>query len=400
MSFRSHSSDIKEGFVVSGSGTVLSEFAEEEFQDGKTHHPGAYSILPALGLRDYFLSDNVNLEDLSLSQIDLSTIIEAFKYEGDPQHFDKEAYVTNVAKAVGLNPIQLFQTFEELASAKQVSAKQASAVAYVKDTAIALGVDKIYEDALGVDLTTMTKGVNQFSEVETFKKETFEKTVAEEDGIASTKIPQAFEEDVNTKKTRIEAITEDMAASLGVNLTTVTEALRKVTHEQGSVDKETLAKYLAVEMGFDSTTIFKALDRGIDVQDLDEDSFLRIINKTAGIEDSHYNHVKNKVGGNFEDLEAILASSTTSANVESFTRAILNSRNLKSLTVKDLPERIKEKMLSLLRSQREKSLKKRRLPGMDNLGESHADKELRKGKINCGKFEASSTVLVEHNSVF
>lgn len=395
MSFRSHSSDIKEGFVVSGSGTVLSEFVEEEFQDGKTHHPGAYSILPTLGLRDYFLSDNVNLEDLSLSQIDLSTIIEAFKYEGDPQHFDKEAYVTNVAEALGLNPIQLFQTFEELASAKQ-----ASAVTHVKDTAIALDVDKIDEDALGVDLTTMTKGVNQFSEVETFKKETFEKTVAEEDGIASTKIPQAFEEVVNTKKTRIEAITEDMAASLGVNLTTVTEALRKVTHEQGSIDKETLAKYLAVEMGFDSTTIFKALDRGIDVQDLDEDSFLRIINKTAGIEDSHYNHVKNKVGGNFEDLEAVLASSTTSANVESFTRAILNSRNLKSLTVKDLPERIKEKMLSLLRSLREKSLKKRRLPGMDNLGESHADKELGKGKINCGKFKASITVLVEHDSVF
>lgn len=395
MSFRSHSSDIKEGFVVSGSGTVLSEFAEEEFQDGKTHHPGAYSILPALGLRDYFLSDNVNLEDLSLSQIDLSTIIDAFKYEGDPQHFDKEAYVTNVAEALGLNPIQLFQTFEELASAKQ-----ASAVTHVKDTAIALGVDKIDEDALGVDLTTMTKGVNQFSEVETFKEETFEKTVAEEDKIASTKIPQAFEEDVNTKKTRIEAITEDMAASLGVNLTTVTEALRKVTHEQGSIDKETLAKYLAVEMGFDSTTIFKALDRGIDVQDLDEDSFLRIINKTAGIEDSHYNQVKNKVGGNFEDLEAVLASSTTSANVESFTRATLKSTNLKSLTVKDLPERIKKKMLSLLRSQREKSLRKRRLTRADNLGESHADKELRKGKINCGKFKASSTVLVEHNSVF
>ena len=395
MSFRSHSSDIKEGFVVSGSGTVLSEFAEEEFQDGKTPHPGAYSILPTLGLRDYFLSDNVNLEDLSLSHIDLSTIIEAFKYEGDPQHFDKEAYVANVAEALGLNPIQLFQTFEELASAKQ-----ASAVAYVKDTAIALGVDKIDEDALGVDLTTMTKGVNQFSEVDTFKKETFEKTVAEEDGIASTKIPQAFEEDVNTKKTRIEAITEDMAASLGVNLTTVTEALRKVTHEQGSIDKETLAKYLAVEMGFDSTTIFKALDRGIDVQDLDEDSFLRIINKTAGIEDSHYNQVKNKVGGNFEDLEAVLASSTTSANVESFTRETLKSTNLKSLTVKDLPERIKKKMLSLLRSQREKSLPKRRLTRADNLGESHADKQLRKGKINCGKFKASSTVLVEHNSVF
>ena len=391
MSFRSHSSDIKEGFVVSGSGTVLSEFAEEEFQDGKTHHRGAYSILPALGLRDYFLSDNVNLEDLSLSHIDLSTIIEAFKYEGDLQHFDKEAYVTNVAEALGLNPIQLFQTFEELASAKQ-----ASAVTHVKDTAIALGADKIDEDALGVDLTTMTKGVNQFSEVETFEKETFEKSVAEEDGIASTKIPQAFEEVVNTKKTRIEAITEDMAASLGVNLTTVTEALRKVTHEQGSIDKETLAKYLAVEMGFDSTTIFKALDRGIDVQDLDEDSFLRKINKTAGIEDSHYNHVKNKVGGNFEDLEAVLASS----NVESFIRATLNSTNLKSLTVKDLPERIKEKMLSLLRSLREKSLKKRRLPGMDNLGESHADKELGKGKINCGKFKTSSTILVEHNSVF
>ena len=395
MSFRSHSSDIKEGFVVSGSGTVLSEFAEEEFQDGKTHHPGAYSILPTLGLRDYFLSDNVNLEDLSLSHIDLSTIIEAFKYEGDPQHFDKEAYVANVAEALGLNPIQLSQTFEELASAKQ-----ASAVAYVKDTTIALGVDKIHEDALGVDLTTMTKGVNQFSEVETFKKETFEETVAEEDDIASTKSPQAFEEVVNTKKTRIEAITKDMAASLGVNLTTVTEALMKVTHEQGSIDKETLAKYLAVEMGFDSTTIFKALDRGIDVQDLDEDSFLRKINKTAGIEDSHYNHVKNKVGGNFEDLEAVLASSTTSANVESFIRATLNSTNLKSLTVKDLPERIKEKMLSLLRSQREKSLRKRRLPGADNLGESHADKELRKEKINCGKFKASSTVLVEHDSVF
>ena len=395
MSFRSHSSDIKEGFVVSGSGTVLSEFAEEEFQDGKTHHPGAYSILPTLGLRDYFLSDNVNLEDLSLSHIDLSTIIEAFKYEGDPQHFDKEAYVANVAEALGLNPIQLSQTFEELASAKQ-----ASAVAYVKDTTIALGVDKIYEDALGVDLKTMTKRVNQFSEVETFKKETFEETVAEEDDIASTKSPQAFEEVVNTKKTRIEAITKDMAASLGVNLTTVTEALMKVTHEQGSIDKETLAKYLAVEMGFDSTTIFKALDRGIDVQDLDEDSFLRKINKTAGIEDSHYNHVKNKAGGNFEDLEAVLASSTTSANVESFVRATLNSTNLKSLTVKDLPERIKEKMLSLLRSQREKSLRKRRLPGADNLGESHADKELREGKINCGKLKASSTVLVEHDSVF
>lgn len=335
----------------------------------------------------------------------MSTIIEAFKYEGNPQHFDKEAYVTNVAEALGLNPTQLFQTFEELASAKQ-----ASAVTHVKDTAIALdvdkinedalGVDKIDEDALGVDLTTMTKGVKKFSEVETFKKETFAKTVAEEDSIASTKILQAFEAVGNTRKTRIEAFTKDVAASLGVNLRTVTEALRKVTHEQGSIDKETLAKSLAAEMGVDSTTIFETLVRGMDAQDLDEDSFLRIINKTAGIEDSHYNHVKNKVGGNFKDLEAVLASSTTSANAESFIRATFNSTNLKNLTVKDLPERIKEKMLSLLRLQRQKLLKKRRLPGADTLGQRHADKELLKGNINFGKFKASCTVLVEHDSVF
>lgn len=261
MSFRFYSSDIKEGFVVSGSGTVLSEFAEEEFQYGKTDYLGAHSILATLGSRDHLPSDDVNMEDLGLSQVDLSTIIEAFKYEGDPQHFDKEAYVTNLAEALGLNPIQLYKTFEEV-----VSAKQARVVTYVKDIAM----------ALGVDLTTMTEAVKKLSEVEAFKKETFAKTVEEEVGINSAKILQAFEEVVNTKKTRIETFTQDMAASLGVNLTTMTEALRKVTHEEGNIDRETLARSLAAEMGFDSTTILEALGEGIHAQDLDEDPFVSI----------------------------------------------------------------------------------------------------------------------------
>ena len=124
------------------------------------------------------------------------------------------------------------------------------------------------------------------------------------------------------------------------------------------------------------------------------------LNKTAGIEDSYYNDANNEVGGDFEDLEAVLASCTTSAKVESFIRATLNSKNLKSLTVKDLPERIKEKMLSLLRSQTENLLKKRRSPAADDSGESHADKELCRKEISCVKLNASSTVLVKRNSVF
>ncbi|XP_068757817.1 uncharacterized protein [Montipora capricornis] len=512
--------DIKEGYVVSGSGTVLNEFAEDKFED-PADRPMAHSSMENLALpSEYLISDDVNLEDVGLSRIDVTTIVEAFKEGGDSQNFDKETYVTNLAEALGLDVDKLMETFEEVVSVKQarletyvremavalcvdvtrmaeafkkvskeeafkeenfaktmeaevgidstkiiqafeevVSAKKKVRIeAYSQDIAAALGVDltkvkeafeniahlknldeeslakamaaemgidstkimQTFEEvvsakkkvriegysqdiaaALGVDLTTVKEAFENIAHLKNLDEESLAKAMAAEMGIDSTKIMQAFEEVVSARKERKETYSQDIAAALGVNLTTVKETFEKVAHLQ-DLDEESLVRAMAAEMGIDSTTIREALKKVATEQNLDEEAYADIIKTTVGFEDIPYNDVSTYVTENIDDLKAVLASCTTSANVESFVKLTLNSNILKNMTVKDLPERIKEKILSLLRSQRESTqkralLKEKGPTGADNSDGSDARKELCGKGIETGVPEI--TCIDENNTV-
>ncbi|KAL9959287.1 hypothetical protein ACROYT_G032598 [Oculina patagonica] len=94
--------DIKEGFIVSGSGTVLDQIDEDGFEDSRVRT----SSLRDAPSRDYLTSDDVVLEDLSLGVIDSRTKIEAFKVLHIEGEMTDEEYVRKVADALGFNEEQ------------------------------------------------------------------------------------------------------------------------------------------------------------------------------------------------------------------------------------------------------------------------------------------------------
>lgn len=94
--------DIKEGFIVSGSGTVLDQIDEEGFEDNRVRT----SSLRDAASREYLTSDDVVLEDLSLGVIDSRTKIEAFKVLHVEGEMTDEEYVRKVADELGFNEEQ------------------------------------------------------------------------------------------------------------------------------------------------------------------------------------------------------------------------------------------------------------------------------------------------------
>ena len=111
-SFALHSicRDIKEGFIVSGSGTVLNQIDENDSEQtspqSHSNRGNTQSTLGDVALPDYLKSDDVKLEDVKLREIDSFTMMEAFKEVADIQKLDKETYVRTVAEVLGFSEDQ------------------------------------------------------------------------------------------------------------------------------------------------------------------------------------------------------------------------------------------------------------------------------------------------------
>ena len=111
-SFALHSicRDIKEGFIVSGSGTVLNQIDENDSEQtspqSHSNRGNTQSSLGDVALPDYLKSDDVKLEDVKLREIDSFTMMEAFKEVADIQKLDKETYVRTVAEVLGFSEDQ------------------------------------------------------------------------------------------------------------------------------------------------------------------------------------------------------------------------------------------------------------------------------------------------------
>lgn len=99
--------DIKEGFIVSGSGTVLDQIDENEHDENTSRSSnldrGEVASLPNGASHDYLTSDDVVLEELSLGVIDSGTKIEALEaFRTEEKMTDKE-YIRRLSDAFGFD---------------------------------------------------------------------------------------------------------------------------------------------------------------------------------------------------------------------------------------------------------------------------------------------------------
>lgn len=102
--------DIKEGFIVSGSGTVLDQIDENESDENTSHSSnpdrGGTASLPEGTLHDYLTSDDVVLEELNLGVIDSGTKIEALKVFRTEENMTDKEYIRRVSDALGFDEEQ------------------------------------------------------------------------------------------------------------------------------------------------------------------------------------------------------------------------------------------------------------------------------------------------------
>jgi len=102
--------DIKEGFIVSGSGTVLDQIDENESDENTSHSSNpdreGTASLPEGALHDYLTSDDVVLEELSLGVIDSGTKMEALKVFRTEENMTDKEYIRRVSNALGFDEEQ------------------------------------------------------------------------------------------------------------------------------------------------------------------------------------------------------------------------------------------------------------------------------------------------------
>lgn len=246
---------------------------------------------------------------MSLREIDSTTIIEAFKEVADAKKLDKGTYVKTLAATLGVDPPKLMDILKEVGDAAKLDK-----MAYFRTIAAA---------ALGID---------------------------------STKLTDAFKEVDEAAKLDKEGYLQTIAAALGVDSTTIMEAFKKV--DALKADKEAYVQNMVAALGVESTALKEAF--------FDEDGYndyARVnVSKTGNKSDEKTNKTRHgdpdfKRDESYEDLTTTLASATARLSVNSSVRLILNSSVLNSLKVKDLPEQVKLKLLSLVRLQRKREQK-------------------------------------------
>ena len=288
--------DIKEGFIVTGSGTVLNQIDENDYEitlqnssspQSHSNADKAQSTLMDVSSRDSLAFDEATLENLNLREVDSTMIIEAFKEVADAQTLDRETYVKTVAEALGFNEDQ----YNEFAR--------------VNNKTLDKSGDKTLDKS--GDKTLDKSG---------------DKTLDKSDDKTLDKSGDKTLDKSGDK--------------------TLDKSDDKTLDKSGD---KTLDKS-------DDKTLDKSGDKTLDK------SGVKTLDK-SGVKTSF------EGGDGCGDLKTPTSSkttigkekTTTSINGKSSVRSILNLSMLDSMIVKDLPERIRAKLISLLRLQRKKRQK-------------------------------------------
>ena len=394
-SFALHSicRDIKEGFIVSGSGTVLNQIDENDSEQtspqSHSNRGNTQSTLGDVALPDYLKSDDVKLEDIKLQEIDSFTMMEAFKEVADIQKLDKETYVRTVAEVLGFSEDQ----YDEFA---RVTIKNAE--------------DKIGPNDNSCDFktTTLTRPQSSLfgshaedglgtSQAPTANKETYVRTVAESLGFSEDQYDEFARVTIKNAEDKIGPNDN----SCDFKTTTLTRPQSSLfgshaedglgTSQAPTANKETYVRTVAESLGFSEdqydefarVTIKNAEDKIGPNDNSCDFKTTTLTRPQSSLFGSHaedglgtsqaptangttpsqitINQTVDDIGDSFGEFTAPSTNKTARATgtdvMEKFSdkaslRSILNTSMLNSMTVKDLPDRIRGKLLSILRFQR------------------------------------------------
>ena len=394
-SFALHSicRDIKEGFIVSGSGTVLNQIDENDSEQtspqSHSNRGNTQSTLGDVALPDYLKSDDVKLEDIKLQEIDSFTMMEAFKEVADIQKLDKETYVRTVAEVLGFSEDQ----YDEFA---RVTIKNAE--------------DKIGPNDNSCDFktTTLTRPQSSLfgsyaedglgtSQAPTANKETYVRTIAESLGFSEDQFDEFARVTVKNAEDKIGPNDN----SCDFKTTTLTRPQSSLfgshaedglgTSQAPTANKETYVRTIAESLGFSEdqfdefarVTVKNAEDKIGPNDNSCDFKTTTLTRPQSSLFGSHaedglgtsqaptangttpsqitINQTVDDIGDSFGEFTAPSTNKTARATgtdaMEKFSdkaslRSILNTSMLNSLTVKDLPDRIRGKLLSILRFQR------------------------------------------------
>ena len=394
-SFALHSicRDIKEGFIVSGSGTVLNQIDENDSEQtspqSHSNRGNTQSSLGDVALPDYLKSDDVKLEDVKLREIDSFTMMEAFKEVADIQKLDKETYVRTVAEVLGFSEDQ----YDEFA---RVTIKNAEDKIEPNDNSCNFKAPTLTRPQSSLFGSHAEDGLGT-SQAPTANKETYVRTVAESLGFSEDQYDEFARVTIKNAEDKIEP-NDNSCNFKAPTLTRPQSSLFGSHAEDGlgtsqapTANKETYVRTVAESLGFsedqydefarvtiknaedkiepnDNSCNFKAptLTRpqsslfGSHAEDGLGTSQAPTANGTTPSQIT-INQTVDDIGDSFGEFTAPSTNKTARATgtdvMEKFSdkaslRSILNTSMLNSMTVKDLPDRIRGKLLSILRFQR------------------------------------------------
>ena len=214
-----------------------------------------------------------------------------------------------------------------------------------------------------IDSTTIIEAFKEVADPKKLDKGTYVRTLAASLGVDSPKLADILKEVGDAAKLNKKAYYQTIAAAaLGVETTELKEALgddsTTIIDDALKADKEAYVQNMAAALGVETTALKEAF--------FDEErynDYARVnVSKTDNKSDEKVNKARQrdvdfKKDESYEDLTTTLASATARLSVNSSVRLILNSSVLNSLKVKDLPEQVQLKLLSLLRLQRKRKQK-------------------------------------------
>lgn len=256
-----------------------------------------------------------------------------------------------------------------------------------------------------IDSTTIIEAFKEGDGTQKLDKETYVRTLATAVGFEPSTLMEAFRKAAVAERLEKEKYFETIAAALGVDLTIVLEAFNKVADVE-KLDNESYIRHLATELGVDSSTIMEAFKKVADKQKLNIATCVKTVGTALGFDEERYsdfarvniNNALNTDDARFDGLVTTLGTTTSNSNIKAFVKMTLNSSVLSSLRVKDLPEWVGAKLLSLLRLQRKRNQKlalskKNRVAGSGSLRgtenmdsrESSGNKELDSEDFEAGK---------------
>ena len=321
-SFALHSicRNIKEGFIVSGSGTVLNQIDENDSEQtspqSHSNRGNTQSTLGDVALPDYLKSDDIKLEDVKLQEIDSFTMMEAFKEVADIQKLDKETYVRTVAEVLGFSEDQ----YDEFA---RVTVKNAEDNIEPNDNSCNFKAPTLTRPQSSPFGSHAEDGLGT-SQAPTANKETYVRTVAEALGFSEDQYDEFARVTIKNAEDNIEP-NDNSCDFKGPTLTRPQSSLF-ISHAEDGLG----TSQAPTANGTTPSQI--------------------TINQTV-----------DDIGDSFGEFTAPSTNKTARATgtdaMEKFSdkaslRSILNTSMLNSMTVKDLPDRIRVKLLSILRFQR------------------------------------------------